>query len=139
MRFPDCSDVCADGSVLTPGAHSRAIADRITGLVHCSGGGLIKSKSFGSGLHFVKDRLFEMPHLFQMIRSTGRVADGEMYKVFNMGHRLEIYREPRAAQPVIDYATQLGVEARVIGEILRASGDPNEVSVVAEGKTYGYR
>lgn len=116
-----------------------ACADRITGLVHCSGGGLIKSKSFGNGLHFVKDRLFEMPHLFQMIRSTGRVAEGEMYKVFNMGHRLEIYCEPRAAQTIIDHATQLGVEARVIGEVLRASGDANEVSVAAEGKTYSYR
>lgn len=63
-----------------------------------------------------------------MIRSTGRVADDEMYKVFNMGHRLKIYCEPRAAQTVIDHATQLGVEARVIGEVLRASGDPNCMS-----------
>jgi phosphoribosylformylglycinamidine cyclo-ligase len=114
------------------------LAGSISGILHCSGGGQTKCRGFGRGLHYVKDSLFLAPPLFQAIADSG-IAWQEMYQVFNMGHRLELYARPSAAQGIIDGAARFDVSGKIVGRIER-NADPsaNRVTVVANGHTYEY-
>ncbi|HBG87824.1 MAG TPA: phosphoribosylformylglycinamidine cyclo-ligase, partial [Marinilabiliaceae bacterium] len=80
------------------------IRPHIHGMVHCSGGAQTKVLHFVDKLHVIKDELFEVPPLFAMIQKASGTPWAEMYKVFNMGHRMEIYLKPEFAQTVIDIA-----------------------------------
>ena len=75
----------------------------IYGMIHCTGGGQVKCRDFGTGIHFVKDNLFPMPALFSAIFELGDIPAAEMYQVFNMGHRLEIYCDESAVDGIIDH------------------------------------
>ena len=114
------------------------LAPRVAGILHCSGGGQTKCRGFGRGLQYVKDSLFATPPLFQAIADSG--IDGkQMYQVFNMGHRLELYTRPSAAAGIIETAARFGVEAKIVGHIERNSdSESNRVTVVANGQTYEY-
>ncbi len=112
----------------------------IAGLIHCTGGGQVKCRDFGSGLLYVKDDLFPVPAIFEAIRSSGEIEDEEMYQVFNMGHRLEIYCEERVADQLIRIAEAHGLDAKVIGHVEALPGrDDNEVVIRTQGKEYWYR
>lgn len=87
----------------------------IHGIIHCSGGAQTKVMHFVENLHVVKDNLFEIPPLFSVIREQSNTPLKEMYKVFNMGHRMEIYLPHQFAQTVIDIAHSFNVDAKVIG------------------------
>jgi phosphoribosylformylglycinamidine cyclo-ligase len=87
----------------------------IHGMVHCSGGGQTKVLHFIEKVHVIKDDLFPVPPLFQMIQSQSRTPWEEMYKVFNMGHRMEIYLPERFAESVIGISKQFNVDAKIIG------------------------
>ena len=87
----------------------------IQGLIHCSGGGQTKCLKFADKVHFVKDRLFPVPPVFKAIQKVSGTSWKEMYKVFNMGHRMEVYCEPKKTAKVIAAAKAFGIEARVIG------------------------
>ncbi len=87
----------------------------IHGMVHCSGGGQTKVLHFVDRLHIIKDNLFPVPVVFENIQSTSDTPWHEMYKVFNMGHRMEIYVSAEKAAQIIDIARQYNVDARVIG------------------------
>ena len=87
----------------------------IQGLIQCSGGGQTKCLKFADKTHFVKDRLFPVPPIFKAIQKASGTAWKEMYKVFNMGHRMEVYCEPTKTAKVIAAAKAFGIEARVIG------------------------
>ncbi|HWZ92519.1 MAG TPA: AIR synthase-related protein, partial [Polyangiaceae bacterium] len=114
------------------------LAPHIAGILHCSGGGQTKCRGFGRGLHYLKDALFPTPPLFQAIADSGIEAQ-QMYQVFNMGHRLELYLRPSAAAGVIEAATRFGVEAKIVGRIERNSDSvANRVSIVANGRTHDY-
>ncbi|GAA4458446.1 AIR synthase-related protein [Nibrella saemangeumensis] len=89
----------------------------IHGMVHCSGGAQTKVLHFIDNLHVIKDNLFPIPPLFRLIQEESGTSWSEMYKVFNMGHRLEIYLSEEQAQRVIDIAGQFGVEGRIIGRV----------------------
>lgn len=89
----------------------------VHGMVHCSGGAQTKILNFVGQVHVVKDDLFEVPPLFELIRRNSGADAREMYRVFNMGHRFEIYCAPQSAQAIIDIARSFGVEAKVIGRI----------------------
>lgn len=91
--------------------------DRIHGMVHCSGGAQTKVLHFIEGLHVIKDNLFPIPPLFNLIYEQSATTWQEMYKVFNMGHRMEIYVDPSDSDRVIARANQLGVEAQVVGRV----------------------
>ena len=93
----------------------KAHRSRIHGLVHCSGGAQTKVLHFINRLHAVKDNMFPIPPLFRYIRECSGSSWEEMYKVFNMGHRLEAYVPEGTAADLIDIASQYNVEARVIG------------------------
>jgi phosphoribosylformylglycinamidine cyclo-ligase len=94
----------------------------IHGMVHCSGGAQTKVLHFVDNVHIIKDNLFALPPLFKMIQAESGTDYKEMYKVFNMGHRLEIYINPQYAQTVIDISKSFGINAQIIGRVESAEG-----------------
>lgn len=89
----------------------------IHGMVHCSGGAQTKILHFVDNLHVIKDNLFELPPLFRLIQKESGTDWREMYQVFNMGHRMELYVDEEIAEDIIAISTSLGVDARVIGRV----------------------
>jgi len=89
--------------------------DVIGGLVHCSGGAQTKVLHFINDLKVVKNNLFELPPLFKMIQEESKTSWEEMYKVFNMGHRMEVYIDEKYAQAIIDIAKSFNIDAKIIG------------------------
>jgi phosphoribosylformylglycinamidine cyclo-ligase len=89
----------------------------IHGLIHCSGGGQTKVLHFVDKLHIIKDNLFDTPPLFRMIQQASGTDWHEMYKVFNMGHRMEVYTDEKTAEALIDISRSFGVEAKTIGRV----------------------
>ena len=104
---------------------------RITGLVNNTGGGLTKSLNFGVGITYVKDSPFAVPPLFRMIRESGAtpVPWREMYRVFNMGHRLELISTPEVSARAIKIADSFRLEGKVIGRTEGSSDGRNRVHV----------
>jgi len=94
----------------------------IHGMVHCSGGGQTKVMHFIENMHVVKDNLFPVPPLFDLIQKSSGTPWEEMYRVFNMGHRMELYVSPGDARAIIDIAAGFNLEARVVGHCEPASG-----------------
>lgn len=88
---------------------------KIHGMIHCSGGGQTKVLHFVDKMHVVKDNLFNLPPLFRLIQDQSGSGWKEMYQVFNMGHRFEIYVEPHYAEEIINIAAGFNLEAQVIG------------------------
>lgn len=91
--------------------------NNIHGLIHCSGGAQTKVLNFVNDLHIIKDKLFDTPPLFSIIQEESKTDWKEMYKVFNMGHRLEVYIAEQYAQSIIEIANSFGVEAKIIGNV----------------------
>lgn len=89
----------------------------IHGMIHCTGGGQTKVLKFIENLHIIKDNMFEMPWLFEMIQSQSGTDWKEMYEVFNMGHRFELYVPESIAQDVISISKSFDVDAQVIGRV----------------------
>lgn len=113
-----------------------AIRPEIHGMVHCSGGAQTKVLHFINDLHIIKDNLFEIPPLFKLIQAQSGTSWKEMYKVFNMGHRLEIYLKAEFAQQVIDISTSFGIEARIIGRVEAHEG--KKVTISSEVGVFEY-
>ncbi|MEM9026193.1 MAG: AIR synthase-related protein, partial [Verrucomicrobiota bacterium] len=99
--------------------------DIIKGMVHCSGGGQTKCLRFGNGVHYLKDNLFPTPPLFSAIQKASGTTPKEMYQVYNMGHRLEVYCPDSAVKEVIETAHSFEVDAQIIGRTL-ASARPDQ-------------
>lgn len=89
----------------------------IDGIVHCSGGAQTKVLHFVDNVHIIKDNLFPIPPLFEMIQEQSQTTWQEMYKVFNMGHRMEIYTDNETAQEIIKISQSFGVEAQIVGRV----------------------
>ena len=89
--------------------------NQIHGMVHCSGGAQTKVLHFIGNLHIVKDNLFEVPPLFRIIQEQSGTSWAEMYKVFNMGHRMELYVPQEIATELINISESFGIEAKVVG------------------------
>lgn len=94
-----------------------AMRHEIHGMVHCSGGAQTKVLHFIKNLHVIKDNLFPIPPLFRTIHEQSGTDWSEMYKVFNMGHRLEVYLPAEKAQEVIDIAKSFNIDAQIIGRV----------------------
>jgi phosphoribosylformylglycinamidine cyclo-ligase len=95
---------------------------QIHGMVHCSGGGQTKVLHFVDGVHVVKDNLFPVPPVFQLIKRNSATEWKEMYKVFNMGHRMEIYTDQTTAEAIIAISKSFDIEAQIIGRVEDAPG-----------------
>lgn len=90
---------------------------QIHGMIHCSGGAQTKVLHFVDNVRVVKDNMFDVPPLFRIIKEQSGTDWQEMYKVFNMGHRLEVYLSPEYAEQVIAIAESFGIEARIVGRV----------------------
>lgn len=89
----------------------------VHGMVHCSGGAQTKVLHFVENVHVIKDNLFDVPPLFKIIQEESKTDWKEMYKVFNMGHRFEIYLSPEKADQVIEIAKSFNIDAQVVGRV----------------------
>ena len=110
--------------------------DKVHGMVHCSGGAQTKVMHFVENKHVIKDNLFPVPPLFDLISRESGTDWAEMYKVFNMGHRMEIYLAPEDAQRVIEISESWGIPARIIGRVEDA--DKNHLTIISEKGTFEY-
>ncbi len=115
----------------------KQLQQQIHGMVHCSGGAQTKVLHFIEALHVIKDNLFEAPPLFQLIRDCSGTDWKEMYKVFNMGHRMEIYLEEKFADQVIQISKSFGVEAQVVGQVEKSN--EKKVTIKSEYGEFVYR
>jgi len=113
-----------------------AYKDCVYGMVHCSGGAQTKVLNFIDKLCVIKDNLFPIPPLFREIRRESGSSWEEMYKVFNMGHRMELYVEPDVAGSIIEICGKYGVEAKVIGRV--EASDSSEVILKTDVGEYRY-
>ena len=96
--------------------------DHIHGMVHCSGGAQTKVLHFVDDVHVIKDNMFDTPPLFKLIQEQSGTDWKEMYKVFNMGHRMEIYLKEEHAQDIINISKSFGVDAKIIGRVEKYQG-----------------
>ncbi|MCC8119331.1 MAG: phosphoribosylformylglycinamidine cyclo-ligase [Bacteroidales bacterium] len=108
----------------------------IDGMVHCSGGAQTKVMHFVEHKHVIKDNLFPIPPLFRLIQEQSGTDWQEMYKVFNMGHRMEIYVAPEHAAEVIRISESFGIPAQIIGRVEEA--DANRLTIISENGTFEY-
>lgn len=137
-------DVDAGQLVLSPTRTYAPIIKRILdtmrseihGMVHCTGGAQTKVMHFVENKHVIKDNLFPIPPLFKLIKEESATDWKEMYKVFNMGHRMEIYTAKENAQQIIHIAREFGVEARIIGHVEDA--EHNHLTIKSEYGTFEY-
>ena len=96
---------------------SKLPQEEIHGMIHCSGGAQTKILHFIDNLHIVKDNMFEIPPLFKLIQSESKTDWKEMYQVFNMGHRMELYVSPDVAQQIIEISESFKVDAQIVGRV----------------------
>lgn len=113
-----------------------AMRPRIHGMVHCTGGAQTKVLHFvNENCRVVKDNMFPIPPLFRIIQEQSRTDWSEMYKVFNMGHRMEIYVSPEDAQQIIDISRSFNIDARIIGHIEEGQ---KSLTIQSEFGTFDY-
>ena len=110
--------------------------ENINGIIHCTGGGQTKILNFIQDLHIVKDNLFDIPPVFKLIQEESNTDPREMYKVFNMGHRMEIYTDSITANEVIKISNSCGIDAQVIGKV--QSSDTKKLSISSELGNFEY-
>jgi len=110
----------------------------ITGMIHCSGGGQTKVLHFIDGLHVVKDNLFPTPPVFQLIQRSSETPWEEMYKVFNMGHRLEIYTNKDTAAAIIEISKSFNIEAQIIGRVEAFQTGEKQVTIKSDHGCFHY-
>ncbi len=109
----------------------------IHGMVHCTGGSQAKVLNFVEGVKVIKDNMFPIPPLFRALKAESGAAWEEMYRVFNMGHRMEIYTDAQSAASIIEIAGKYGVQAQIIGRVEAA--DVKEVNIITEEGTFIYK
>ena len=107
----------------------QELGSEVHGAIHCTGGGQTKVLRFGNGNHYIKDNLFDIPPLFELIQKEGEVDWQEMYQVFNMGHRMELYVPHASAKTIVDIAKEFSIEAKTIGFVEGSSNGDNSVTI----------
>ena len=110
--------------------------DKIHGMVHCSGGAQTKILHFIQNKHIIKDNLFPTPPLFKLIQEQSGTDWKEMYKVFNMGHRMEIYLSPEYAEEIIKIAQSFNIDARIVGRV--EDSQENKLTILSEYGKFEY-
>ena len=110
--------------------------NKINGIIHCTGGGQTKILHFVDDLHIMKNNLFETPPIFKLIMNESNTDPKEMYKVFNMGHRMEIYIHPDYASDIIEISKSVGIDAKIIGEVLKSQ--KKKLSIQSELGNFEY-
>jgi len=108
----------------------------IHGMIHCSGGAQTKVLNFVSDIHIVKDNMFPVPPVFRIIRKQSGTSWKEMYKVFNMGHRFEIYADKKITNNIISISEKYNIDARIIGHC--ESHKEKKLTISGEAGTFTY-
>ena len=114
----------------------KELKHRINGLIHCSGGGQTKILHFLDKMHVIKDNLFPVQPLFKLIQKQSGTDWKEMYQVFNMGHRMEIYLPEQFAQEIIDISNSFNIEAQIVGRVEAAPLE--RLTIKSENGNYEY-
>ena len=146
-RLPE-SDMTVGEALLSPTrtyapvilALLKKCRSSVKGLVHCSGGGQTKCVRFGKGVHFIKDNLLPVPPIFKAIQKASKTTAREMYEVYNMGHRMEVYCPHKDAEKIVKIAKSFGIEAAVIGRTEKSKREDgkNHVSIVCGKEVLEY-
>ena len=110
--------------------------NKINGIIHCTGGGQTKVLHFIDNLHVIKDNLFEIPPIFKLIQNESGTDSKEMYKVFNMGHRMEIYTDSVTASEIIKISESVGIDAKIIGKVVKS--DYKKLTIQSELGNFEY-
>ena len=110
--------------------------NKINGIIHCTGGGQTKVLHFIDNLHVIKDNLFEIPPIFKLIQNESGTDSKEMYKVFNMGHRMEIYTDSVIASEIIKISESVGIDAKIIGKVVKS--DYKKLTIQSELGNFEY-
>ncbi len=110
--------------------------ENVHGMIHCSGGAQTKVLNFVDNLHIIKDNMLPVPPLFKTIQEASQTPWEEMYKVFNMGHRFEIYTSEEHAQDIINISKEFNVDAQIIGRCEKS--DKKELTIISEYGEYRY-
>ncbi len=111
----------------------------IHGLIHNTGGGQTKSLNFGKNIKYVKNNLFPLPKIFQIIQQSSETNWKEMYSVFNMGHRLELYCDESIAKEIINIAKKFDIEGKIIGQCEKSPiTDKNIIEIQSEFGSFNY-
>ena len=112
----------------------------IRGMVHCSGGGQTKCLRFGTSVHIIKDNFLPIPPIFTAIQKASGTSDEEMFRVYNMGHRMEIYCEPKAAAQIIAKSKAFGIPAQIVGhtEATSKQDEKNHLTIKHNGTSLDY-
>ena len=108
----------------------------IDGMVHCSGGAQTKVLHFVENVHVIKDNLFPIPPLFKLIQEESKTEWKEMYKVFNMGHRMEIYVPEEVAASIIEISKSFNIDAQIVGRV--EAHDGKKLTINSEYGTFEY-
>ena len=114
--------------------------DAIHGMVHCSGGGQTKCLRFGTSVHIIKDNFLPIPPIFTAIQKASGTSDEEMFRVYNMGHRMEIYCEPKRAAQIIAKSKSFGISAQIVGrtEVTCKQNGKNHLTIEHNGTNLEY-
>lgn len=144
IRVESGQEITAGKLVLSPtrtyAPVIKAILDKhrkqIDGMIHCSGGAQTKVLHFIDNVHVIKDNLFPVPRLFNLIQEQSNTPWEEMYKVFNMGHRMELYVPQEIAESIINISNSFGIPAQVIGRV--ESANSKKVTIHSELGEFTY-
>ena len=115
---------------------SKYNSNQIHGMVHCSGGAQTKVLHFVDNVHVIKDNLFPVPPLFQLIQENSKTDWKEMYQVFNCGHRMAIYVPAEIAQDIIEISKSFNIDAQIVGRV--EASDNKKLTIVSEYGTFEY-
>jgi phosphoribosylformylglycinamidine cyclo-ligase len=115
---------------------SKYNSNQIHGMVHCSGGAQTKVLHFVNNVHVIKDNLFPVPPLFQLIQENSKTDWKEMYQVFNCGHRMELYVPAEVAQDIIEISKSFHIDAQIVGRV--EASDRKKLTIVSEYGTFEY-
>jgi len=115
---------------------SKYNSNQIHGMVHCSGGAQTKVLHFVNGVHVIKDNLFPVPPLFQLIQENSKTDWKEMYQVFNCGHRMEVYVSAEVAQDIIEISKSFNIDAQIVGRVEKS--DNKKLTIISEYGTFEY-
>lgn len=115
----------------------RSHRKNISGLIHCTGGGQTKVMKFVNNKRIIKDNLFETPQIFKLIQAESKAGIKEMYEVFNMGHRMELYTEEKYAEDIISISRSMGIDAKITGHVEQS--EQNELRIKSGDQWLEYR
>ena len=105
-------------------------------MIHCSGGAQTKVLHYVDDVHIIKDNMFPVPELFKIIKKESGTEWNEMYKVFNMGHRFEIYTDTQAADEIIEISKSYNIDAKIVGRVEPYEG--KRLTIVTEKGKFEY-